>query len=130
MCYLRSNEALPGEILVRFMKGEHITRHECDFWSGIWSDMFIETTFTRYGHAPGVVIGITLKADTLKVSALSLHTCSHLAADLDKLLEHSTESEYSQHKEEGNTRIASDTKDRQCLRAKLELCIQIPIIGS
>ena len=93
MCYLRSIEALPGEVLVCFMKGEHVMRHQCGLWNGIWSDMFIETTFMRYGHAPGGVIGITLKPETLKVWAWSLHTCSRLEADLDELIENSTESE-------------------------------------
>jgi hypothetical protein len=44
-------------------------------------------------------------------------------ADLDEWNENSTESEYSKHKEEGKTRIANDTKDRQCLSAKLKLCV-------
>jgi ABC-type histidine transport system ATPase subunit len=54
---------------------------------------------------------------------LSLHTGSCLEADLDDLIENSTESEYSKHKEEGKTRIANDTQERQCLRAKLEICV-------
>jgi hypothetical protein len=105
------------------MKGEHVMRHQCGFRNGIWGDMLIETTFMRYGHASGGVIGITLKPETLMVWALSLHTCSRMEADLDELIENSTESEYSKYKEEGKTRIANDTKDRQCLMAKLELCV-------
>ena len=30
-------------------------------------DSFTETTFMRYGHAPGGIIGIMLKPDSLKV---------------------------------------------------------------
>jgi hypothetical protein len=105
------------------MKGEYVMRHQCSLWNGIWSDKFIETTFMRYGHAPGGVIGITQKPETLKVWTWSLHTCSRLEAHLDELIKNSTESEYSKHKEEGKTRIANDTKGRQCLRAKLELCV-------
>jgi hypothetical protein len=52
--------------------------------------MFIEITFKRYGQAPGGVIGITVKPETLKVWALCLHTYSRLEADLDKLIENST----------------------------------------
>ena len=44
-------EALPEDILQRFMKGEHVMRHKPVQWNGIWSDMFIETTFMRYGLA-------------------------------------------------------------------------------
>jgi hypothetical protein len=73
----------------------------------------------RYDHAPGGVRGITLKKESLKVWALSLHACSRLEADLDEVIKNSIESEYRKHKEEGKTRIANDTKDRQCLRAEL-----------
>jgi hypothetical protein len=63
--------------------------------------MFIEKTFMRYGHAPGEVIAVTLKPDTLKVWALSLHTCSLFQANLDEYIyEQSTGSEYSERKEE------------------------------
>ena len=54
-------------------------------WNGIWSDMMIETTFMWYGHAPGGLVGITLKPEMLKVWALSLHACSRLESDLDDM---------------------------------------------
>ena len=37
---------------------------------GIWSDMYIETTFMRYGNRKGSIIGITLKSESLKVLGL------------------------------------------------------------
>lgn len=87
MCYIRAMEALPADVLARILKGEHVMRHQRGLWNGIWSDMFIETTFMRYGHAPGGIIGITLKPETLKVWALSLHACSRLEADLDAMID-------------------------------------------
>ena len=87
ICYLRTMEALPEEVLVRFMKGEHVMRHQRWLWNGLWSDIFIETTFTQYGHVPNGNIGITLKPGTLKVWALSLHTCSTMDAALDEIFE-------------------------------------------
>ena len=47
--YLRDMEKLPEDVLKCFMKGEHVMRHREGLWNGIWSDMFIETTFMRYG---------------------------------------------------------------------------------
>ena len=47
------------------MKGFHVMRHVKGLWNGIWSDMFIETTFIRYGHGKPGIIGITLKPQTL-----------------------------------------------------------------
>ena len=43
--YLNSVKSLPKEVLSHFMKGEHVMRHNPGFWNGIWSDMYIETTF-------------------------------------------------------------------------------------
>ena len=71
-------------------------------------DMYTETTFMRYGHAPGGIIGITLKPETLKVWALSLYACSRLEADLDNMLENTSEQTADKHKEEGKTRIIND----------------------
>ena len=51
-----------------------------------------ETTYMRYGHAPGEIVGITLKPETLKVWALSLHACSWLECDLDDMTDEGTES--------------------------------------
>ena len=80
----------------------------------------------RYGHAPGGIIGITLKPESLKVWALSLHTCSRLEEDLDEMIEKDCET-VEKHKEEGKTRIANDKGDREAIRAKLEKCID-PLI--
>ena len=51
--YLRTMEHLPTEVLTRFLKGGHVVHHKYGFWNEIWSDMYIETTFMRYGHDPG-----------------------------------------------------------------------------
>ena len=60
--YLRSMEALPENVLQHFMKSAHVKRHVPGLWNGLWSDMFIETTFMRYGHGKAGIIGITMKA--------------------------------------------------------------------
>ena len=52
-------EALPADALEHFMKGAHVVRHKPRLWNGLWSDMFIETTFMRYGHGKAGIIGIT-----------------------------------------------------------------------
>ena len=43
--YLRSMECLPSEVLARFLKGENVMHHQTGLRNGMWSDMFIETTF-------------------------------------------------------------------------------------
>ena len=58
-----------------FLKGQHVTRHIQGIWNGLWSDQFIESTFMRYGHSVGGIIGITLKSTALKIWALSRHIC-------------------------------------------------------
>lgn len=69
------------------MKGDHVMRHNPGIWNGIWSDMFIESTLMRYGHGKGGIIGITLKPETLKTWALSLHICSKLESDLNEMVD-------------------------------------------
>jgi hypothetical protein len=121
--YMRSMESLGPEELSKFMKGEHVMHHVPGLWNGIWSDMFIETTFMRYGHGPGGIIGITLKPETLKTWALSLHVCSRLEQDVDKLLEKDQNTTQEAHKEEMKARITKDGADRESIRDKLKLCI-------
>ena len=73
------------------MKEQHVTRHGACLFYGIWSDIFIETTFMRYGHGKCRIIGLTLKAESLKVCALSLHTCSQLEHYLEEIINGETE---------------------------------------
>jgi len=79
----------------------------------------IETTFMRYGHAPGGIVGITLKPEMLKVWALSLHACSRLESDLDDMTDEDTQSTMvTTHKEEAKARIAEDKRDRDGIKTK------------
>ena len=121
--YLRSMESLGQEELSKFMKGEHVMHHVPGLWNGIWSDMFMETTFMRYGHGPGGIIGITLKPETHKTWALSLHICSRLEQDIISLVVKEQDISQEAHKEERKARIVSDRADRQSIRDKLKLCI-------
>ena len=122
--YLRSMQALPANVLEHFMKGAHVMRHMPGLWNGLWSDMFIETTFMRYGHGKAGIIGITLKPETLKTWALSLHVCGQILEDLSTLRENErTSCIKTTHKEEAKARISADQVDREGLRRKLDMCI-------
>jgi len=122
--YLRRMEKIPPHVQTHFMKGEHITRHIRGIWNGIWSDQFIESTFMRYGHSSGGIIGITLKEETLKVWALSRHLCCKIETGLDEMEEDGPDGcSQTSHKEESKARIAADAKDRDGIRQKLATCI-------
>ncbi len=71
--YLREMEAMPEVVRQHFVKGEHTVHNNAGLFTGIWSDMAIETTFMRYGHGQSGIIGITLIPETLKTWAYSLH---------------------------------------------------------
>ena len=47
--YLRSMEEMPSEGFEYFMNGEHTVHHRTGLFTGIWTDMVIETTFVRFG---------------------------------------------------------------------------------
>ena len=121
--YLRTMEAMPQACQEQFLKGEHVMRHVPGVWNGIWSDMFIETTFMRYGHGKRGIIGVTLKPETLKIWSLSLHICSRLEQDLSSFINPDDDSELTGHKEELKGRINSDKADRESIRKKLQECI-------
>ena len=48
--YLQSMEQLPDNHLHEFLKGEYVMRHRPSIQIGVCPDMFIESTFMRYGH--------------------------------------------------------------------------------
>ena len=123
MYYLRSMSKLPGPVREEFMKGNHVMRHQRGIWNGLWSDLFIESTFMRYGHSPGGIVGITLQPNTLKRWALSLHLCAQLRKDVFSLSDPDKQATVTTHKEEGISRIATDATDRQKIREKLVTCI-------
>ena len=105
------------------MKGNHVMRHQRGIWNGLWSDLYIETTFMRYGHSPGGIVGITLQPSTLKRWALSLHICVQLKKDVISLSDHDVHHTITTHKEESATRIMTDSVDREKIRKKLATCI-------
>ena len=119
-------ENLPSEVLEKFLKGQHVMRHKPGLWNGIWSDMFIESTFMRYGHGPGGVIGVTLQPATLKLWAYSLHICAQITGDIVAMTEGGKNRGIATiHKEVMPARI---TADRSKLREKLFTCID-PFMG-
>lgn len=68
--YLTSMASLPENVLTPIMKGSHVVRHKQGARNGIWRDMFIETTFIRFGHGKVGIIGNTLRPETLKTLRL------------------------------------------------------------
>ncbi|KAK5899937.1 hypothetical protein CesoFtcFv8_009360 [Champsocephalus esox] len=116
---------MPEEVHEHFMKGQHTMHHRSGLFNGIWSDMAIATTFMRYGHGQNGIIGITLRPETLKTWAYSMHACNKVVGNLDLMRDHEQQKCPSQthHNEEMKARMKSDEEDRKHLREKLELCI-------
>ena len=85
--------------------------------------MTIETTFKRYGHGRRRIVGITLKQETLKTWAYSLHACNIIIIDLNKMRDRECSPSQTYHKEEMPGRIKYDAQDRNTLSEKLELSI-------
>ena len=58
------------------MKGEHTIQHRAGVFSGIWSDMGMETSYTRFGHSSSSgLVGQEMKQETMKTWAYSLNSC-------------------------------------------------------
>ena len=122
LVYLRSMEKVNGKILEKFMEGDHVQHHTQGIWNGMWTDMYIETTFMRYGHGPRGLTGITMNQSAVSRWALSLHTCSRLLKDVADMKDRNYKDD-QMHKEEMPSRMAYDEKDRKAVREKLKLCI-------
>ena len=120
--YLRSMEALPHEVSERFLKGQHTMRHIAGASNATWSDMYIESTFMRFGHSQGGLTGITLNSNATQRWALSLHSCSVLTHDIQTMRDN-IDQPRKYHKEESPARIRMDSADRLKLQQKLEHCI-------
>jgi len=113
-------EHLPDDLLKEFMNGKHVMRHNPGIWNAIWSDMFIESTFMRYGHESGGLTGLTLKPSAVTRWALSLHICSQLHSDLVAMKVKQNNRIVTTHKEEAPGRITSDSSDRQKIHNALQ----------
>ena len=76
-------------------------RHNQGIWNAIRSDMFIESTFVRYGHQAGWLTGLTLKPSAVTIWALSLRTCSQPRGDLLAMKDKQNNKTTITHKEAG-----------------------------
>lgn len=85
LLYLMTMDKLQDHALQHFLKDENVVRHLICIWNGIWSDMFMETTFMRFGHSKGGIVGITLKRKAVKVRALSRHLCRQIISNLNEM---------------------------------------------
>ena len=82
--------------------------------------LFIDTTFMRYGHGPGGIVGIILNERALCRWALNI--CSRLTKDIAYLKE-ATLFEVDHHKEESHSIIKADDDNRIAIRDKLDTCV-------
>ena len=123
--YLRSMQRLHPTVHKQFMEGEHVIHHQDGLWNGIWSDLFIETTYMRYGKGPSGIIGSTLNDSTLAIRALSVSTLGQLSNDLAAMQNGKTQRVVTCHKEEQHTRVKADSDDRMKIREALSTCIGV-----
>ena len=63
---------MSDDIRLQFMKGQHTIHHNADLFNVKWSDMAIETTFTRYSHGQSGITRLTLKPETVKACAYNI----------------------------------------------------------
>ena len=64
------------------MQREHVARQHKGLWNGIWTDMYIETTFMGYGKVSRGLMGLTATQKLVKKWAYGLKTCVGIVLDL------------------------------------------------
>ena len=88
--------------------------HTDALWNGIWSDLFIESTYMRYGHDPYGIIGSTLSETILDVWALSHNTMGQMANDVAELDNHQYHVVICQHRLPSNSTADERTFKQRC----------------
>ena len=84
--YLKSMKSLPKNVCDHFMKGEHTIQHRAGVFSGIWSDMGIETSYMRFSHSSSSgLVGLEMKPETMKTWAYSLNSCCEIIEGLETM---------------------------------------------
>ena len=119
---VRSVTWLPADILDKFCHGEQSLYQVAGLINGMWSDMYIETTWMRKGHGPGGIIGITEHPQVMAMWVHSMDATMSLITDLKKL-SGGAETETTKHKEESSSCIDLDGRDRKSLNMALKRCI-------
>ena len=117
--YVRSMTWLGPEILDRFCQGQQSLHHTAGIYNGQWSDMFIETNWTKKGRGPGGIIGMKENPQTMASWVYSMDATMTLTGDLKKMSGDDANVQTT-HKEEAESRINRNGHDRQSLRAALE----------
>ena len=98
-------------------------RHQQGYRSGIYSDMYIETTFICYGKGSGEDCWVNLKPGVVKKWGNSLHICTEILKNLDKMRDWETSKDLEFHKKQSKGWIRSDEEDQTNLRDTLKKCI-------
>ena len=106
--YVRSMESMPDDVRLQFMKGQYSMHHNAGLFNGTWSNMAIETTFMRNDHGQSGITAITLKAETVKTWAYSLHACKSIVRALNEIRDKETPSAQTHHKVEMTLRKKND----------------------
>ena len=89
--------------------------------------MMMKTIFMRQGKGPSGIIGITLKPNSLKTWALSLHICSVLAKYISDMT--SDDEHQHLHKDVMQARMTADATDISKIRHNLHESID-PLYSS
>ena len=110
--YLHDMKKLPSPISNKFIQGGHVARHHEGLWNGTWTNMYLETTFIRYGNGQGGLIGLTLKPKVVKNWSYGLKACIGIIEDLEQTRRRIPENYQLVHKEEGQGITNKDSHDR------------------
>ena len=119
-------QRLRGDMLEKFLQGEHVMRHLKGHWNATWSDMLIETTYIRHGKGilrQGGLIGKTVNPEQVKKIFTTFHSFMETRNNLNKILEIDGASS-KKHREEQKHRLLLDKSDREALMTSLKNCLR------
>ena len=88
--------------------------HTDRLWNGIWSDLFIDSTYMRYGHGPSGIIGCNTERDNPCHMGSVANTMGQMSNDVAELNNHQ-EHVVLPHMEEQPIHINNNSRDRQSI---------------
>ena len=110
-----------AEAMLPYFRAAAFVRHIPGIYNATWTDMFIETTYMRFGHGPDVAVGVATDYQQMVKWALSFAPSGEISQNVPAMSNATQNTVHTHHKEEAKSRIKADQEDRLSLRKTLDV---------
>ena len=97
--YVQQMKGLNPDIIKKLQHGAFV-RHIPGIYNATWTDMFIETTYMRFGHGPDVAVGVATDYQQMVKWALSFALSGKVSQNVPAMSNATQNTLHTHHKEE------------------------------